>query len=90
MFPAGKANCGLWASVIGPYILHGFDISTVVPRGLICLVLLRSQPDQASARAVSAIFGFSNSSFTKFSGFFSLAGEASLVSISGAVRFLLA
>lgn len=87
MFPAGKANCGLWASVIGPYILDGFDISTV-PRGLICLVLLRSQPDQASARAVSAIFGFSNSSFTKFSGFVSLAGEASLVSISGAVRFL--
>ena len=88
MFPAGKANCGLWASVIGPYILDGFDISTV-PRGLICLALLRSQPDQASARAVSAIFGFSNSSFTKSSGFvFFLAGEASLVSISGAVRFL--
>ena len=83
-FPAGKANCGLWASVIGPYILDGFDISTV-PRGLICLALLRSQPDQVSARAVSAIFGFSNSSFTKSSGFVSLAGEASLVSISGAV-----
>lgn len=86
MFPAGKANCGLWASVIGPYILDGFDISTV-PRGPICLALLRSQPDQASARAVSAIFGFSNSSFTKSSRFV-FSKEASLVSISGAVRFL--
>ena len=52
------------------------------------MALLRAQPDQASARAVSAIFGFSNSSYTKCSGFISLAGEASLVSISGGVRFL--
>ena len=57
---------------VGPYILDGFDISTV-PRGPICLALLRSQPDQASARAVSAIFGFSNSSFTKSSLFVFLA-----------------
>ena len=63
-------------------------ISVTVPGGLICLALLRTQPDQASARAVSAIFGFSTSSYTKCSGFISLAGEASLVSISGAVRFL--
>ena len=85
-FQRGKltVDCG---QVLQVHISQ-MDLISVQCLGLICLVLLRSQPDQASARADSAIFGFSNSSFTKFSGFVSLAGEASLVSISGAVRFL--
>ena len=37
---------------------------------------------------VAALFGFSSSNFTKSAGSLSLAGEASLVSISGAVLFL--
>ena len=45
------------------------------------MALLRTEPDQASARAVSAIFGFSISNFTKCNGFVSLAGKASLGSM---------
>ena len=50
MFPAGKANCGLWASVIGPYILDGFDISTVPRPYLFGLASKSARPGFGASR----------------------------------------